>query len=292
MTCARYGDTDAAERYVTGAMSEAEQATFEEHFFECEACLAGVRMLQDLQATLPLTASPNGRTPAVSVRDRSVPGWARWAGLAAAAVLVLAGASWFVLGNAGARATLEAPKQADSEPSPAAPTPPITQTPPPPTPNAAGPADSRPTREMVLAELAVMTPPPYFPLTTRGEAARDRADFDAAMAHYAAGRYADAARGLRALIDRAPESVHAEFFLGISELASGRRREGRTALQRVVQSGVSPFADEAHFYLAKAALADRNVDVAKQELTRAIALEAGPEGEAARMLERLARIDE
>jgi tetratricopeptide (TPR) repeat protein len=139
----------------------------------------------------------------------------------------------------------------------------------------------------VLDQLAVVTPPPYFALATRGEAGRDRADFDAAMADYVAGRYADTVSRLAPLVDRAPELVHAQFFLGVSQLAIGQISAGRSMLQRVVQTGIPPFADEAHFYLAKAALADRRLDVAVEELTKSVDLDAGPEGEAARLLARV-----
>ena len=56
---------------------------------------------------------------------------------------------------------------------------------------------------------------------------------------------------------------------------------------QVSASGVQPYADEAHFYLAKAALAAADVDTAKRELALAVDREAGPEGEAARLLAQL-----
>ena len=53
MTCATYAtDSDAAERYVLGQMGEAEQASFEEHFFGCDACFASVQTLQQMQTAL------------------------------------------------------------------------------------------------------------------------------------------------------------------------------------------------------------------------------------------------
>src|SRR5262245_50962517 len=53
MTCATFAtDSDAAERYVLGQMGEAEQASFEEHFFGCDACFASVQTLQQMQTAL------------------------------------------------------------------------------------------------------------------------------------------------------------------------------------------------------------------------------------------------
>ena len=56
------------------------------------------------------------------------------------------------------------------------------------------------------------------------------------------------------------------------------------ALQRSANSGVSPYADEAHFYLAKAALKAGDLTSATRELQIAVEREAGPEGDAAKLL--------
>lgn len=284
MMCARYGGTETAERYVTGAMTEDEQAAFEEHLFECDTCLAEVRLLQDLQTRLPaaVAAQPAPRERPALLPEQQGRGWLT--GLAAAAVLALTAALWLWMSDAR-RPAPPAPMVSvpPAEPAPSGEQALLPTTPPP----AGQRAAAEPARDTVLDQLAMVTPPPYFPLTTRGEAGRDRADFDAAMSHYVAGRYADAVRSLAPLVERAPDLVHAQFFLGVSELAIGQTGAGRSTLQRVVQTGIPPFADEAHFYLAKAALADHRMDVAIDELTKAVDLDAGPEGEAARLLTRV-----
>jgi TolA-binding protein len=122
---------------------------------------------------------------------------------------------------------------------------------------------------------------------TRSQDNPDMTAFAAAMTHYSAGRYADAARGLRAIVEHAPEMAQAQFFLGVSELMTGHPREAHAALDQTVASGVSPYSDEAHFYLAKADLREKNVTAARKELMLAVDLEAGPGGEAARLLEAL-----
>ncbi len=61
----------------------------------------------------------------------------------------------------------------------------------------------------------------------------------------------------------------------------------RAALQRSAESGVNPYADEAHFYLAKAALRAGDLTTAARELEIAVEREAGPEGEAAKLLAEL-----
>ena len=72
---------------------------------------------------------------------------------------------------------------------------------------------------------------------------------------------------------RSPEARHADAA-----------REGLT---RAISADVQPYADEAHFYLAKVYIAEDAIDLARQELRYAIAHEAGPEGEAQKLLAAL-----
>jgi TolA-binding protein len=165
----------------------------------------------------------------------------------------------------------------------------VQPTEPAPTPTPA-PAQTPTSSDDQLTRLAIVTPPPYVALTTRSDATEDERAFEQAMAHYAAGRYADAARGLGALAARTPSLAHVQFFLGISELMEGRAAAARRALERVVRSGAAPYADEAHFYLAKAALQLKDVEAARRELRVALDREAGPPGEAAKLLGKLKSI--
>ncbi len=50
MNCETIHAENVAERYMLGHLSDAEQGSFEEHFFECEPCLEQVRLLQGVQA--------------------------------------------------------------------------------------------------------------------------------------------------------------------------------------------------------------------------------------------------
>ena len=75
MTCATYAaDSDNAERYVLGQMGEAEQASFEEHFFGCDACFASVQALQQMQTALRTAPAQVGQaTPAVAAAAVAAP---------------------------------------------------------------------------------------------------------------------------------------------------------------------------------------------------------------------------
>lgn len=256
MTCERYPDVIAAERYVSGEMSEIEQSAFEEHFFTCDVCFQRVRELQQVQAVL--------RGGIGQARPKRSIGWA--AGLAAAAALVLAVAAWQWSARHSRSVDL-----AYSGPS-----------------TAGNDAGSRAhARESALSTLALVTPPAFTPLTTRGNESAARRQFDAAMAKYTAGQYADAEAGLSAAVASAPDLPPAQFYLGISRLLLGRPADARTPLAAAASLGVSPWSEESHFYLAKVALAQNDVATATTELRTAAAAGAGPAGEARRILAAL-----
>jgi tetratricopeptide (TPR) repeat protein len=52
MTCRQGEQDDLAERYVLGQLGEREQEAFEDHYFDCPACLDRVRALQDAREEL------------------------------------------------------------------------------------------------------------------------------------------------------------------------------------------------------------------------------------------------
>ena len=257
MDCPAESGRDLAEAYVAGTLPEAEQDAFEQHFFGCAACLARVRTLQEIKDGVrrfpPATASYRPAPPPARVA-------APWLGLALAAG-VIAAAGWWWQGSSA----------------------PATATPP------ANEPIEAPTRQAQLAQLALIVPPRYVPPAGRG-AAPTAGSFDAAMAHYVAGRYREAAAALQALSEAAPMDPGIGFFWGISELALGRADGAREGLTRAIAAGVQPYADEAHFYLAKVYLLEGAVDLARGELQYAVEHDAGPEGEAQRMLAALDRL--
>jgi TolA-binding protein len=265
MTCERYPDPIDAERYVSGDMTEPEQTTFEEHFFTCDVCFERVRELQRVQVALRAGAS------AQPARRRSLV-WV--AGLSAAAVLAIAVGAW----QWSSRTTepvesAQAGSTASSSP-----------------PGANGVASRANARQAALSALALVTPPSYTPMTTRGKESAARRQFDDAMVNYVAGRYADAEAGLSAAVTSAPKFAPAQFYLGVSRLLLGHPAAARPALAAAASLAVSPWSDESHFYLAKAALAQDDVETATTELRAAAAAGAGPAGEATRLLAALGEL--
>jgi hypothetical protein len=276
MNCPIETGRDVAEAYVAGSLPDAEQEAFEQHFFTCAACLAQVQLLQDVRDRLAsVPAVPRAPDP----RWQAAP----WLGLALAAGLVAA-VSWWWQGGTTQRAGTSPPAAA-SRTGPAAPS----AAPAPPPAPAPDPPVEAPGRRAVLAQLAMVVPPRYVPLAVRGETPA-AGSFDAAMAHYVAGRHDEAAGALQILSEEKPADPGIAFFWGISELVVGHADDAREGLSRAIAAGVQPYADEAHFYLAKVYLAEDQVDLAKMELRYAIEHGAGPEGEARRLLQALEQL--
>jgi hypothetical protein len=343
MTCATFAtDSDAAERYVLGTMGEAEQTSFEEHFFGCDACFASVQTLQQMQTALrgtpamdqlvspdvaaapaaaaaqPAASQPvTAQTAAVLTFPRR--GFAgidaKWWGLAVAATLLLATMWWPRAGRVPEPGTTVA-RNTDPAPPPDS-NPPSSNPPSGAQPSGVKPSDGQPgskvpgdtgapageTKPPVAAPstqpvrpsrgleaLAIVTPPPYVPLQTRGSGSTLAESFAAAMTRYSAKDYAGAAEQLQPLAESSPDAAHVQFFLGISQLMSGKPSAAIESLDRAAATGTAPFADEAHFYLAKAAMQTRNLTLAERELRMAVEREAGPAGEAANLLRDLKKL--
>jgi tetratricopeptide (TPR) repeat protein len=89
MDCQDVLNSEIAERYVAGELSETEQSDFEAHFFGCEACFEEVQLLQAAQAAL------RRKPPMAARRAPSL----RWLA-AAAGLLIILGAGWWAMGPA------------------------------------------------------------------------------------------------------------------------------------------------------------------------------------------------
>jgi len=273
MPCHR--EPEAAERYVSGSMTDAERMGFEDHYFACDRCLGAVQALLTAQDVLREdlhTIAPS--RPAFR------------AALLAAAAIVTVGVILWRLPSRPANTNARS-----SAPVVTAPVPPANQA----TPAATQPAAVPPalaSADTALAGLAEVVAPPFIALTTRSDADADETAFVEAMRYYSSRKYAEAARSLQTIAARAPNLTHVQFFLGVSELLNGHTARAIAALQKSAASGISPYADEAHFYLAKAALREKNLAEARHELQVAIEQDAGPAGEAKRILSELKRLED
>ena len=252
MTCTAVHANNMVETYVLGRLNESEQDAFEQHYFTCSECFESVQTMQAIQAEM---ARDTGfRNVAASVASRKhFPLMA-----AAAAILVALGGAtgvWYL---------------ARSKPAV------VRQVAPPAAPN-----------RSAIAELARVEAPPYTPPALRGAAGRAGEQFRNGMRSYQRGDYNAAETALQRAADLDPSDPQAWFFRGICDLMLSRAGSAIPLFQRVLALGDSPYIEGAHFYLAKAFLAQRDLPAASDELRKTIQLSGDREVEARAMLPQL-----
>jgi tetratricopeptide (TPR) repeat protein len=261
MTCEDVERDEIAEQYLLGRLPDADQEQFEAHYFDCPRCLERLRLLEELGAELSRDAGSGRSRPWL---------WRAAAGLAAAAVIVLAVR---VAQDSDGRVASDepggAPTRAEDvalptlEPPPAAPSTPV------------------------VSRLGEIDPPAYSPPRLRGVTTQAQREFRAAMELYAARDYAGASTGLRRAVAMDDSLVPAHFYLGVSYLQTDRIAEAVQELQRSVAFGESAYLEDAHFFLAKAHIRQEDWAAARSQLTDVIALEGDRREEATRLLAQL-----
>lgn len=263
VTCDEIERDEIAEQYVRGRLGDEHSARFEAHYFDCARCLDRVEVLQSVHDALApaVAAKIHDQRPRPATRNRPSLRrlWPAVGGLAAAAILVLA-----------VREIQEPPSSSPID-SPAA------------------PADiALPTTvpTVDLQRLGAIVPPPFRPPRLRSANEAGRA-FLSAMEAYSAGNYADAAAGLEQAVRAEPALPAPHFFLGVSYLQLDRRSEAVEQLREVRRLGESPYLEDAHFFLAKAAIRGGDIEVARRELRTVVALDGNRREEASGLLTEL-----
>jgi TolA-binding protein len=246
MDCRQIDQGDIVERYLVGDLSEPERETFERHYFECAACFEELEIQRALQEELR-------RSP--EEQRRLTPRLVAAMGVAAVLVLAVGAAIWLRPSSPAPPSRVAAPATAPSAP-----------------PASRGSPD-RVARSVAIAELARVEPPRYVPLQLRGAGETTEARFRAAMRHYAAGEYSQAAAGLTEAASAGRPAPHVTFYLGISHLLSGDADRAVEWLGATTTLGESPYLEAAHFYLAKAFLAKEDVNAARRELEATVRLD-------------------
>jgi hypothetical protein len=267
-TCTSYPDDEVVLQYVSGDLDEADLVAFEDHLFACDTCLARVERYQAAQQVLTTRTIPSALVVVAShgAASATSPHVIRWWALAIAAGLLVALAVSAVSLRQGTPEQLQA--------SAAVPVP---------APEARRAVGSTATA-LRVAVLAMVTPPPYLPLTTRGDG--DSA-FTAAMQAYTRADWSGASRELAPI-----DTTQARFYRGIADLMRGDGAAAVSALDAVHATGQQPYARESLFYLGKAALQRGDVVAARASFAAAREQGAGPPGEAARMVAALTELSQ
>ena len=264
--CTRFPDDDQVLRYVTNDLAEPELIAFEDHLFACDVCLARVERYQAAQHVLLDRALPAITT--------IVPSGAAGAGAGPARMR-----PWWLLGAVAASLVMVAAGLWSWQGRPASPVPQVAERPDPDA--AVAPSSVRNAAALQVAVLAMVTPPPYLPITTRGEAAASTR-FAAGMLAYTRADWTTASRTLSSV-----NTAEAHFYQGIADLMRGDAASAASALEAARTSGIQPYARESLFYLGKAALQRGDVTQARGAFTAARTAGASTEGEAARLLAAL-----
>ncbi len=265
--CTRYRDDEVALRYVTSDLAEPERTAFEDHLFACDACLTLVERYQAAQQDLSRRQLPSPPTVVLGpdrrpVKARPLFRWMALGALAASLLVVFGGWSLWT---------------PESEPRPPAVARDVKPLPPP------APVVGSSASALGIAVLAMVTPPAYVTITTRGTSDTAFAD---AMQAYTRSDWPAASRGLAPLA-----SPDARFYKGIADLMLGDPTGAMTSFESVRSSGRQPYARESLFYLGKAALQRGDVTAATSLLTEAREAGAGPDGEAEDLLTALAELE-
>ncbi len=247
--CQRVISDGLDELYVAGRLQDERLEAFEQHYFGCSACFERVARLHATRAHLDADADRPATAPGHR-RGRAGPRWVAAAGVAAC----LGAAIWL------------APRSVPLAEEPAA---------------VAAPA---PAALAQVQTLPPFEPPPYRPQTLRGAADDAGAQFRTAMALYSQRRFADAIPGLARAAD---QRVDAAFFLAACRLLTGDASGAAAAARQAVTFGDTPYLEEARLVLARALVRLDDVEAARAELTRVVALRGDRVGEATALLQHL-----
>jgi TolA-binding protein len=146
-------------------------------------------------------------------------------------------------------------------------------------------------RTELLGRLARVEPPRYSPSVLRGFPDDAMSAFQQGMKSYVVGNYGAAVPPLRIAANLDPTRPDFAFFLAATELLSGDVAAAATEFTRTIEMGDTPFREEAHFYLAKAHLKQRDVDGARRELMMVTGMQGALRHDADVLLKQLESVD-
>jgi hypothetical protein len=138
-----------------------------------------------------------------------------------------------------------------------------------------------------LAELARFEPPSYEQPVTRGTRSEAARAFQAGMALYRTGAFAEAIPKLDAAAKLNRQDPGPRFFAGICRLVAGDAVAGIADLRSVDAMGLTPYQEEARYYLAKGLLRQRDVAGARAALLGVVGMNGDLAQQARAMLDRL-----
>lgn len=157
------------------------------------------------------------------------------------------------------------------------------------------PSDTPPPSSSPRADVVLPAPPararivlpPYTPPRLRAVPREAQRAFQEAMVSYVAGNCTAALPGLQRAVSLDASLLQARFYLAACELHEARPNDAVVSLERVIAAGESPYLEDARFLLAHARIEQRDIEGARQELRRVIAMQGERRAEAQRLLDDL-----
>jgi len=244
----------AALDYVEGTLAEAEAERFEEHYFDCEVCLAQVQTLQAAGAGLARQVAK----PAAPTRPEKVLSWPARAAVGATAAILVIGVIAYKTMSSGPEPPAPAQSAAPAPPAPAAVT------------KAAQPARSQPAAGREAADFADLALPVFAAANLRGENGDEH--FQAGMEAFGKGDCASALPDLAQVESSSRYTLAARFYSGACQMHEGKLGAAEETLKQVAGAGDSPQQESALYYLAQIALERNNASAAHRLLVQTIAL--------------------
>jgi len=229
------------ERYIQGTLPEDEAQQFEEHYFDCPACLVQVQALQ-----------------AVALRLRNEPRKAARAPIAwpIRVSVLTAIAAMLVIGFFAFRLKHTSPPQQAVAVAPATP--------------AAKPAPQPSLAAGAISRLADLTMPAFQASNLRGESGDPQ--FVEGMKAYTHQDCQSTVKALSQVPAHDEDSLAAQFFMGICQMHNGNLGTATRILESVANAGDSPQQEAALYYLAQVALERNDADAARRTLRRTVSL--------------------
>ena len=261
MNCKEVEERDILEAYLLDRLSEPEREQFERHYFGCDLCFSQLKTGLTLRENL--SGQPHPGRQAVRPSRRV---WF-WIPAFAVVALVFAMAIRWYSGQ-DHRATQPSASRPKTD--------------------AEKPAYERPALdEATLEKLAQTNPPPYSAVVLRGAEDEAQEEFRKAMQHYVRGDFRDAIPGLQSAVKVRPQTASFNFYLGACYLMTKQPDSAIEFFQKALSLDSSTYAGQAHFYLAKAYLQQRDVSRAEDELQKAVLGGGTLSSEAAEILRQL-----
>ncbi len=133
-----------------------------------------------------------------------------------------------------------------------------------------------------LSDLARIEPVPYRALQIKGGLGASEAErlFEEGMESYSVKQYDRAAEKLALAVEKSPDNVSFQFYLGLSYLLADKTDLAIQHFEKTIELGGNSLLEKAHWYLGNAYLLKGNGERALVEFRKVVEMEGDYEWEA------------